>query len=163
MPNRAASTPGSSSGSTRASRLGDHGAIGDGRSTALVASNGDIDWYAPDGIASSPSCFSLVDARNGGSIRLGPVRPDWEGAQSYAHDESPLLSTVFETAQGSFEILDHLSAGRIVRVLTVTRGRADVVLAVRPGSSFGSARKVSRWTQRETSSSLTVETIVCAR
>ncbi len=126
-------------------RLADHGAVGDGASTALVAANGAIDWWAPGGIATSPSCFSLVDEKSGGEIRFGPVRPDWTGTQSCAADEAPVLTTTFDTPDGSVELVDHLHDGRIVRVLTVLRGSADVVLAVTPGHAFGPPRKVERW------------------
>jgi GH15 family glucan-1,4-alpha-glucosidase len=126
-------------------RLVEHGAVGDGASTALVASNGSIDWWAPGGVATAPSCFSLVDARSGGEVRLGPTRPDWTGAQSCVSDEAPILTTTFDTPDGSFEVVDHLHDGRIVRILTVLRGTADVVLAVRPGHAFGPPRKVERW------------------
>jgi hypothetical protein len=131
---------------TRSSdRLVDHGAIGDGASTALVAANGAIDWWAPGGIATAPSCFSLVDAKSGGEIRFGPVRPDWNGSQTCISDEAPVLTTVFDTPDGSVELIDHVHEGRIVRVLTVLRGSAEAVLAVRPGHAFGPPRKVERW------------------
>ncbi len=138
-------------------RLADHAAIGDGRTTALVASNGTIDWYAPEGIESPPSCFSLVDERAGGLVRLGPTRPDWTGSQRLADDEVPVVTTTFETPDGSFEVVDHLEHGRIVRVLTVLRGTADVRFDVVPGDAFGPPRRVERWSNGLAFGTLRVE------
>ena len=126
-------------------RLADHAAIGDDSTTALVASNAAIDWWSPGQRAGAPSCFSLVDQRAGGEIRLGPTRPDWTGAQRFTDDEAPVLTTTFETADGTFEVDDHVADGHIVRILTVLRGVADVTLAVRPGFAFGAPRRIDRW------------------
>ena len=126
-------------------RLADHAAIGDGATTALVASNGAIDWWSPGGRAGAPTCFSLLDQRCGGEIRLGPTRPDWTGAQTFSDDEAPVLTTAFETADGTFEVVDHVIDTQIVRILTVLRGTADVTLAVRPGYAFGLPRRIERW------------------
>lgn len=127
------------------SRLADHAAIGDDTTTALVASNGAIDWWSPGGRGAAATCFSLIDQRAGGEIRLGPTRPDWTGSQALTHDEAPVLTTTFETPDGTFEVVDHIADGQIIRVLTVLRGTADVTLSVRPGYSFGLPRKVERW------------------
>ena len=123
----------------------------------MVASNGAIDWYAPESIEGSPACFSLVDERAGGEIRLGPTRPDWTGNQSTSDDEAAIVTTTFETPDGAFELVDHLVDGRIVRVLTVLRGTAEVRLDVVPGESFGAPRKVERWSNGVAYGSIRVE------
>ena len=125
--------------------LRDHGAIGDGQRAALVASNGAIDWFAPGGLDGAPTCYSLLDDAKGGEVRFGPPRPDWTGTQTLANDEAPIVATRFDTPEGSFEVVDHLSNGRIVRALTVLRGNVEVLLSAQPALAFGPPRRVERW------------------
>ena len=52
--------------------IADHAIIGDLQTAALVASNGDIDWFCTPRF-DSPSVFaSLLDAERGGRFRIAP-------------------------------------------------------------------------------------------
>ncbi len=130
--------------------LRSYAAIGDGRTVALIAEDGDIDWLPLPNLHTAPAFAAILDAPHGGRITL---RPDegFEVTRAYVPGTN-VLTTTFTTASGSVRVTDALVTGVAGRLPWSELGRriegltGEVAMSwvVAPGTALGTS---SPWVQ----------------
>ncbi|HEY0260835.1 MAG TPA: trehalase-like domain-containing protein, partial [Lacisediminihabitans sp.] len=131
--------------------LRSYGAIGDGRTVALIALDGAVDWLPVPDLQTTPVFAAILDADGGGRIELRPVA-DFTVRRRYVPGTN-VLQTTFTTDSGSVRVTDALVtgvAGRLPWVELARRvegisGTVDMRWSVTPGSMLNSA---SPWVER---------------
>ncbi|GGO88971.1 glycoside hydrolase family 15 protein [Wenjunlia tyrosinilytica] len=129
--------------------IAEHGLIGDLRSTALVGTDGTIDWYCP-GRFDAPSVFaSVLDADRGGSFQLAADLP-CRTKQFYFPDTNVLITRFFAEdgvgeVQDFMPIVEHGDARhaveadrhRLIRRVVCVRGTLPFRARVAPRFEYG--------------------------
>ncbi len=125
--------------------IADHGLIGDLQTSALVSTDGAIDWFCAPRF-DSPSIFAaLLDHEKGGHCRVRPTVEGFTSKQLYFPDTAVLV-TRFMTEAGVGEVVDFMPAAssrtaadthRIVRMVRCVRGRMTFAVDIAPRFDYG--------------------------
>jgi GH15 family glucan-1,4-alpha-glucosidase len=123
--------------------IADYAVLGNGSTVALVALDGQIDWWPLPSIDSAPIFAALLDARRGGHLNLCPAG-SFEVARRYLPD-SNVLETTFRTDTGTVTVTDALTVGRagrlpwaeMVRCIQGVEGEVALRWEIVPGDRFG--------------------------
>ncbi|MGW1681524.1 glycoside hydrolase family 15 protein [Saccharopolyspora sp. NPDC002376] len=125
--------------------LREYAALGDGRTVALLARDGSVDWLTmPD--LDSPTVFGAVlDARRGGCFALEP-EPPYQVNRRYLPDTN-VAETTFTTAEGAVRVTDALTlpgtalapTRELVRKVEGLSGAVPVRWHVQPRFGYGTA------------------------
>jgi GH15 family glucan-1,4-alpha-glucosidase len=126
-----------------------YGAIGNGRTVALVGADGSIDW-CPFSRFDRPSVFArILDAQRGGHWQIVPTEP-WSARRRYL-DDTNVLVTEFSTQHGVVELVDLMPSiafgsdlgisqilwdGMLLRFVRGVRGSVPMRFELLPGLDY---------------------------
>ncbi|KUL35491.1 glycoside hydrolase family 15 protein [Streptomyces regalis] len=124
--------------------LREYAAIGDGRTVALVARDGAVDWLPVPDLDSATVFAAVLDSRRGGSCTLRPTVPCAVGRRYLPGTN--VLETTFSTARGTVRVTDamtvpdaHLTPLReLQRRIEGLSGSVPMCWSVTPRFGFGS-------------------------
>jgi GH15 family glucan-1,4-alpha-glucosidase len=113
--------------------IADYAAIGDGRTLALVALDGSIDWLCLPSLDAPGVLAALLDPAKGGSFVLRPAH-DFIAERRYA-DDSNVLETIYSTGTGTVKVIEALLTDsgallpwtELVRKVDCLEGKVDLV------------------------------------
>lgn len=120
-----------------------YAAVGDGRSSALIAPDGSIDWWCAPCMDAPPLLDRLLDAPAGGRFVL--QARNVQQVQRCYRDRSNVLETLVHTATGSARLTESLNSGpagrlpwsELARRLEGLEGEVTFDLLYQPGTRAG--------------------------
>jgi len=124
----------------------DYAVLGDGRTVALVAADGSVDWWPVPTLHAPPICAALLDPAQGGRFSLAPVGC-FHSQRRYLPDTN-VLETTYQTDSGSVRVTEALNSGlagrlpwtELARCVEGLDGHVRMQWSFFPGDRFGSAR-----------------------
>ncbi|MFF2777112.1 glycoside hydrolase family 15 protein [Streptomyces sp. NPDC058052] len=128
----------------RAGRIEDHGLVGNGRTSALVDRDGNIDWMCLPRFDSAAAFTALLGSENHGMWLIGPAGPHGTApaadGQRYL-DGTLILESTWITPSGTIQLLDFMpfaeedDVTQLVRIVKGVSGRVPMrsILRARPG------------------------------
>jgi GH15 family glucan-1,4-alpha-glucosidase len=131
--------------------LRDYAIIGDGRTAALVASDGGIDWLCLPNFDSSSVFCAVLDAARGGAFSLQPSVP-FTSTRRYLPG-SNLLETTFTTACGRVRLVDAITIPdaslaplrELARVADGVEGAVPMEWSACPRFGYGASSGKQGW------------------
>lgn len=135
----------------------DHGLIGDGATSALVARDGTIPWLCLPDFDSRPFVAGLLDARRGGSFDVTPVGLQ-AAAQHYLPDTGVLV-TELQGPDGRLELTDCMTLragadlgeqvpagrGELLRLARAVSGTVEVDVRLTPLDGVQVRQELGAW------------------
>jgi GH15 family glucan-1,4-alpha-glucosidase len=124
--------------------IADHGLIGDLQTSALVSTDGTVDWFCCPRF-DSPSVFAaLLDNKRGGYFSIAPDSDGYVTKQLYLPGTAMLI-TRFLTPEGVGEVCDFMPViegdatdrHRLVRIMRVVRGQMSFEFDIQPRFDYG--------------------------
>jgi len=134
-----------------------YGVLSNGGTVALVAADGQVDWWPLPTLDAPPVFAALLDPEFGGCLQLRP-EADFTVTRRYVGDAN-VLETTFFTSDGVVRVTDALTVGKagrlpwgeLVRRVEGEQGRVPMRWSVQPGTRFDSAQP---WTNEQHSAIL---------
>jgi len=125
--------------------LREYAAIGDGRTVALIALDGSIDWLPIPNLDSAPAFARMLDSSSGGCIELAPD-VQFSVSRRYVPGTN-VLETTFTTDAGTARVTDALVTGiagrlpwvELARRIEGLTGTVRFRWSVSPGTMFDAA------------------------
>ena len=144
-------SPPATSDSSEYAPIGDYALVGDCRGAGLVSRDGSLDWLCFPRF-DSPSIFgALLDAEQGGRLRIRPTGP-FEVERRYLPDTN-ILETTFRTAAGAVALRDLMPVAsedakrhglapdhQVLREVEGLAGEVELEVLYAPRPNYGRSR-----------------------